>query len=51
LLIGTFFQPGETINVLRTLLNQIEQDSGIKIPLKKENVFCFENESFRYFKS
>ena len=51
LLTGTFFQPGETINVLRTLLNQIEQDSGIKIPLKKENVFCFENESFRYFKN
>lgn len=33
---------------LGVLVKQIEDESKIKIPFGKENIFCFDNESFRF---
>ena len=42
---STFYTPGNTAPLLRTMLDSLHiQD----IPFKKENTFCFDNESFRY---
>jgi hypothetical protein len=30
------------------LLNEIEESSGVNIPIGKGNVFCFDNEAFRF---
>ncbi|CAF1014193.1 unnamed protein product [Rotaria sp. Silwood1] len=42
---STFYQPGSTAPLLRTMLNSISIND---IPFNKENTFCFDNESFRY---
>jgi GTPase SAR1 family protein len=42
---STFYTPGNTAPLLRTMLNSL----SIKdIPFNKKNTFCFDNESFRY---
>jgi hypothetical protein len=45
---GTQYKPGDTLPALRAYLKEIENQSNITIPLLKENVFCFDNEAFRY---
>ena len=45
---STFYKPGATRPLLQALLDEVEQQRGIKVPLNKTNVFCFDNESFRY---
>ncbi|CAF2726861.1 unnamed protein product [Rotaria sp. Silwood2] len=44
---GTFYKPGDTLPALRTLLKDLEEQSGVSIPLQS-NIFCFDNESFRF---
>lgn len=45
---NSFFTPGETIHSLKKILEDIEIKQNIVIPLRKENIFCIDNESFRY---
>ncbi|KAK5640081.1 hypothetical protein RI129_010892 [Pyrocoelia pectoralis] len=42
---STFYRPGETMPSLKKLLGTID---GVHIPLNKENVFCTDNEAFRF---
>ncbi|CAF3572212.1 unnamed protein product, partial [Rotaria socialis] len=44
---GTFYKPGDTLPALRTLLKDLEEQSGVSVPLQS-NIFCFDNESFRF---
>ncbi|CAF4944788.1 unnamed protein product, partial [Rotaria sp. Silwood1] len=44
---STFYKPGDTLPALRTLLEDLEEQSGVSIPLQS-NIFCFDNESFRF---
>ena len=41
---GTFYQPGDTLPVLKELLEK----NKLKIDLSPSNYFCFDNEAFRY---
>ena len=45
---GTFYRPGDSLPPLKKLVKDIENDSKIKIPIDSENIFCFDNESFRF---
>ena len=42
---STFYAPGNTAPLLKKMLTTMESGS---VELKKENAFCFDNESFRY---
>ena len=42
---ATFYTPGDTAPLLRTMLNSLPTKD---IVFKKDNTFCFDNESFRY---
>ncbi|KAB0792272.1 hypothetical protein PPYR_14231 [Photinus pyralis] len=42
---STFYRPGETLPALKKLLGAID---GVHIPLHKENIFCTDNEAFRF---
>ncbi|CAF3736680.1 unnamed protein product, partial [Rotaria sp. Silwood1] len=44
---STFYKPGDTLPALRTLLEDLEEQCGVSIPLQS-NIFCFDNESFRF---
>ena len=41
---GTFYQPGDTLPVLKKLL----EENNLKIDVSPSNYFCFDNEVFRY---
>ena len=41
---GTFYQPGDTLPVLKELLEK----NNLKIDVSPSNYFCFDNEAFRY---
>ena len=41
---GTFYQPGDTLPVLKKLLEK----NNLNIDVSPSNYFCFDNESFRY---
>jgi GTP-binding protein EngB required for normal cell division len=45
---STFFMPGSTSSLLRTLLDRHYQKYQIEVPFSKENTFLFDNEAFRY---
>lgn len=45
---NSFFTPGETTHSLQKVLKDIEEKQKIVIPFTKENIFCIDNESFRY---
>ena len=42
---STFYAPGNTAPLLKKMLTTMESGS---VEMKKENTFCFDNESFRY---
>lgn len=42
---GTNYRPGDTFDPLRQLLQRFDD---IKITLRKDSVYCFDSESFRY---
>ena len=41
----TFYTPGNTGPLVKQMIQSLTE---ITVPFKKENVFCFDNESFRY---
>lgn len=46
---STFYRPGDTYPALQRLLQGIkEQPPYVDIPLNRENVFCMDNEAFRF---
>jgi len=45
---STFYSPGETAPLLKQLLTEIKQQTGVDVPFGRNNTFCFDNESFRF---
>jgi GTPase SAR1 family protein len=45
---STFYRPGETTAILKTLLKEIREKFNVEVPFHKENTFMFDNESFRF---
>lgn len=46
---ATSYKPGDTLPALKSLLKSIsERAPYVNIPLKKENIFCLDNEAFRF---
>ena len=45
---GTNYSPGDTLEPLRNYLEETNEASGVNIRLERKNVFCFDNEAFRY---
>lgn len=46
---GTCYRPGETLPCLRRVLEDISKKPPyVSIPLSKANIFCLDNEAFRY---
>ncbi|KAK9717876.1 Ankyrin repeats (3 copies) [Popillia japonica] len=46
---STSYRPGDTITPLKSILKEIlSKPPHIKIPFDKENVFCMDNEAFRF---
>ncbi|CAM4865629.1 unnamed protein product [Rotaria socialis] len=45
---STFYSPGDTAPLLKNLLKSFSMND---IPFKRDNTFCFDNESFRYLVS
>ncbi|KRT78598.1 Ankyrin repeat-containing protein, partial [Oryctes borbonicus] len=46
---STFYRPGDTITPLKSILGDIKaKPPHIDIPFKKQNVFCVDNEAFRF---
>jgi hypothetical protein len=46
--IGTNYSPGDTLEPLLDYLRETNEASGVNIKLERKNVFCFDNEAFRY---
>ena len=44
----TFYRPGDTVTLVRRMINEIHQKFGVEIPFNKQNTFMFDNESFRF---
>jgi hypothetical protein len=45
---STLYKPGDSLPILSEYIEEIHKASSVEIPLRKENIFCFDNESFRY---
>ncbi|CAG8492060.1 11238_t:CDS:2 [Gigaspora margarita] len=45
---GTLYRPGDTLPALQEELRKLEQRSGVEIKTKKDTMYCFDNESFRF---
>lgn len=46
---STFYRPGDTVTPLKQILDQIKsKPPHIDIPFNKKNVFCVDNEAFRF---
>ncbi|CAF1231983.1 unnamed protein product [Rotaria sordida] len=45
---STFYRPGETTTILKVLLRELHEKSGVEVPFSMENTFMFDNESFRF---
>ncbi|XP_030751830.1 uncharacterized protein LOC115879258 [Sitophilus oryzae] len=46
---GQNYTPGETYISLEVLIGNIKKTNNVTLPLSYLNVFCFDNEAFRYF--
>ena len=44
----TFYRPGPTTTLLRSLPNDLYETWNVEIPFNKENTFIFDNEAFRF---
>jgi ribosome biogenesis GTPase A len=42
---GTFYRPGDTMPVLKTLL---KSNLDVEIPITKQTVYCYDSESYRF---
>ena len=45
---ATFYKPGETAPILRKLLAELHQQTGVQVPFDQSNTFMFDNEAFRF---
>ncbi|KAK9717892.1 50S ribosome-binding GTPase [Popillia japonica] len=46
---GTFYRPGDTLPPLLSILKDLESPpTSVKIPFEKKNIFCMDNEAFRF---
>uniref|UniRef100_A0AC35GU78 G domain-containing protein n=1 Tax=Panagrolaimus sp. PS1159 TaxID=55785 RepID=A0AC35GU78_9BILA len=45
---GTFYKPGDTIVPLRAFLDELHKTHGIQVALDKNNIFCLDNEAFKF---
>lgn len=45
---SNFYQPGSSKKSLQAILNKHRDNHGANIPFNNSNVFCFDNEAFRY---
>uniref|UniRef100_A0AC35GCA2 G domain-containing protein n=1 Tax=Panagrolaimus sp. PS1159 TaxID=55785 RepID=A0AC35GCA2_9BILA len=45
---GTFYKPGDTIVPLREFLGQLQKKHGIEVSLNRNNIFCLDNEAFKF---
>ncbi|KAF9949262.1 hypothetical protein BGZ70_001844 [Mortierella alpina] len=46
---SSFYGPGDTMTPLKTYVKALERESGIAVPLEPNNMFFFDNESFRLY--
>ena len=44
----TFYQPGQSVPILRGFLKTLEDKSGTEVPFSRENTFLVDNEAFRF---
>ncbi|CAF3453911.1 unnamed protein product [Rotaria socialis] len=45
---ATFYRPGETTTLLKVLLRELHEKTGVEVPFNTQNTFMFDNESFRF---
>jgi GTPase SAR1 family protein len=45
---SSFYVPGHTAPLLKTLLKELYDRTGVDVPFTKDNTFSFDNESFRF---
>uniref|UniRef100_A0AC34GTH8 G domain-containing protein n=1 Tax=Panagrolaimus sp. ES5 TaxID=591445 RepID=A0AC34GTH8_9BILA len=45
---GTFYKPGDTIVPLQAFLGEIHKKHGLQVNLEKKNIFCLDNEAFKF---
>jgi hypothetical protein len=45
---STFYRPGSTTPLIRSLLQELNQKWNVQVPFNIENTFMFDNESFRF---
>uniref|UniRef100_A0AC34GLM3 AIG1-type G domain-containing protein n=1 Tax=Panagrolaimus sp. ES5 TaxID=591445 RepID=A0AC34GLM3_9BILA len=45
---GTFYKPGDSIGPINRLIKDLHEESGAKLNFGKQNVFCMDNEGFRF---
>jgi GTP-binding protein EngB required for normal cell division len=45
---STFYLPGTTAPLLKGLLKELRENTGVDVPFVKDNTFSFDNESFRF---
>ncbi|CAF1368304.1 unnamed protein product [Rotaria sordida] len=45
---STFYRPGSTTPLIRTLIKELNDTWKVEIPFNKENTFMFDNEAFRF---
>ncbi|CAF3221038.1 unnamed protein product [Rotaria sp. Silwood2] len=45
---STFYRPGSTTPLIRTLIKDLNDAWKVEIPFNKENTFMFDNEAFRF---
>uniref|UniRef100_A0A914XZH2 Uncharacterized protein n=1 Tax=Panagrolaimus superbus TaxID=310955 RepID=A0A914XZH2_9BILA len=45
---GTFYKPGDSIGPITKLIKNLQEESGAKLNFGKNNVFCMDNEGFRF---
>lgn len=44
---GSNYGPGDTFLTLKAIIKNVEDSTGVKIPLEK-NMYCFDNEGFKF---
>ncbi|KAN0012492.1 hypothetical protein ACTFIU_007796 [Dictyostelium citrinum] len=45
---GSMYKPGQTKSILEDHLKTLKLQTNIEIPLERNKIFCFDNESFNY---
>ena len=45
---STFYRPGDTTTILKALLKDLREKTGVEVPFNTGNTFMFDSESFRF---